>query len=64
MVYTTELMKLLLNIGNYLGVICILVGVFIIYERIRFYINGIINFVEWEIYTMNSGSLIIVVLLD
>lgn len=57
-------MKLLLNVGNYLGVICILLGVTIIYKRIIFYINITINFIEWEIYSLNSSSFIIVILFD
>lgn len=43
---STKLMKLLLNVGNYLGVMCIVLGVTIIYKRIIFYINIIINFIE------------------
>lgn len=60
----TKLMKLMLNVGNYLGVMCATVGCFIIYKRILYFIDGVINFIEWEIYTINSSSFIIVILLD
>ena len=60
----TKLMKLFLNVSYYLGVICFLAGMGLVYKRTQFYTHSLVKFIEWDIYSMNSSSIIMVILLD
>jgi len=59
-----KFMSVFISVSYYIGLLCFGGGVYLVYRRVYYYGFSLVKFIEWEIYSMNSRSIIIVILID